>query len=108
MTRSPASSALPLDVLIVGAGFSGLYMLHKARTMGLSALILEAAPSVGGTWYANRYPGARVDIQSPSPVRPSNPLPYPVDDHHATVWMPPEEHYQFDHSSIPSPRQQQA
>ena len=39
-------------------------MLHKARAMGLSALVLEAAPSVGGTWYANRYPGARVDIQS--------------------------------------------
>jgi cyclohexanone monooxygenase len=56
--------ARPLDLLIVGAGFSGLYMLHKARTMGLSALVLEAAPSVGGTWYANRYPGARVDIQS--------------------------------------------
>ena len=39
-------------------------MLHKARAMGLSALVLEAAPSVGGTWYANRYPGARVDVQS--------------------------------------------
>ncbi|MGJ7506254.1 flavin-containing monooxygenase [Variovorax sp. GT1P44] len=55
---------MSIDLLIVGAGFSGLYMLHKARTMGLSALVLEAAPSVGGTWYANRYPGARVDIQS--------------------------------------------
>jgi cyclohexanone monooxygenase len=53
-----------LDLLIVGAGFGGLYMLHKARAMGLSAVVLEAAPSVGGTWYANRYPGARVDIQS--------------------------------------------
>jgi cyclohexanone monooxygenase len=53
-----------LDVLIVGAGFSGLYMLHKARGLGLRALVIEAEPSVGGTWYANRYPGARVDIQS--------------------------------------------
>ena len=53
-----------LDLLIVGAGFGGLCMLHKARALGLSALVLEAAPSVGGTWYANRYPGARVDIQS--------------------------------------------
>ena len=52
------------DLLIVGAGFGGLCMLHKARTLGLSARVLEAAPSVGGTWYANRYPGARVDIQS--------------------------------------------
>ena len=51
-------------MLIVGAGFAGLYMLHKARGMGLSALALDAADSVGGTWYANRYPGARVDIQS--------------------------------------------
>jgi len=63
-TRDAPGPAMPLDLLIVGAGFSGLYMLHKARTMGLSALVLEAAPSVGGTWYANRYPGARVDIQS--------------------------------------------
>ncbi|WP_256354719.1 NAD(P)/FAD-dependent oxidoreductase [Variovorax sp. dw_308] len=55
---------MPLDLLIVGAGFSGLYMLHRARIMGLSARVLDAAPSVGGTWYANRYPGARVDIQS--------------------------------------------
>ena len=53
-----------LDLLIVGAGFGGLYMLHKARALGLDALAIEAAPSVGGTWYHNRYPGARVDIQS--------------------------------------------
>jgi cation diffusion facilitator CzcD-associated flavoprotein CzcO len=53
-----------VDVLIVGAGFAGLYALYKIRRMGLEALALEAAPSVGGTWYANRYPGARVDIQS--------------------------------------------
>jgi len=53
-----------IDVLIVGAGFGGLYALHKLRSIGLRALVLEAAPSVGGTWWANRYPGARVDIQS--------------------------------------------
>jgi cation diffusion facilitator CzcD-associated flavoprotein CzcO len=53
-----------VDLLIVGAGFGGLYMLHKARCIGLEALVIEAAPSVGGTWYHNRYPGARVDIQS--------------------------------------------
>jgi cation diffusion facilitator CzcD-associated flavoprotein CzcO len=52
------------DLLIVGAGFGGLYMLHKARQLGLHAQVIEAAPSVGGTWYHNRYPGARVDIQS--------------------------------------------
>jgi len=59
-----AAAATAVDMLIVGAGFAGLYMLHKARRMGLDALVVEAAPSVGGTWYHNRYPGARVDIQS--------------------------------------------
>ena len=59
-----ALAAQSVDVLIVGAGFAGLYMLHKARQLGLRALIIEAASGVGGTWYHNRYPGARVDIQS--------------------------------------------
>jgi cyclohexanone monooxygenase len=53
-----------LDVLIVGAGFAGLYMLFEARRTGLNAFIVEASDSVGGTWYQNRYPGARVDIPS--------------------------------------------
>ena len=53
-----------VDVLIVGAGFAGLYMLHTARRRGLTARVIEAAGGVGGTWYHNRYPGARVDIQS--------------------------------------------
>ena len=53
-----------LDVLIVGAGFAGLYMLLKARRQGLSARVVEAAAGIGGTWYHNRYPGARVDVQS--------------------------------------------
>lgn len=53
-----------LDLLIVGAGFAGLYALYKARQQGLRALVIESAPSVGGTWWHNRYPGARVDIQS--------------------------------------------
>jgi cyclohexanone monooxygenase len=52
------------DIVIVGAGFAGLYMLHKARGLGLSACVFEAGPSVGGTWYWNRYPGARVDVES--------------------------------------------
>ena len=60
----PRAATRAVDLLIVGAGFAGLYMLHKARRMGLEALVLEASPSVGGTWYHNRYPGARVDIQS--------------------------------------------
>src|SRR3546814_18222535 len=53
-----------LDVVIVGAGFAGLYMLHKARQLGLSARVIEAGGGVGGTWYWNRYPGARCDIES--------------------------------------------
>jgi len=52
------------DVVIVGAGFAGLYMLHKLRGLGLSARVYEAGDGVGGTWYWNRYPGARVDIES--------------------------------------------
>ena len=52
------------DVVIVGAGFSGLYMLHRLRQQGLSCRVYEAGTGVGGTWYWNRYPGARVDIES--------------------------------------------
>jgi cation diffusion facilitator CzcD-associated flavoprotein CzcO len=59
-----AKPAQALDALIIGAGFSGLYMLFKARQMGLKALAVEAAPEVGGTWRHNCYPGARVDIES--------------------------------------------
>ena len=57
-------SDIKLDVLIVGAGFAGLYMLHRARKQGLSAKVLEAASDVGGTWWWNRYPGARCDVES--------------------------------------------
>ena len=53
-----------LDAIVVGAGFAGLYMLHKLREAGFSARVFEAAPGVGGTWYWNRYPGARCDIES--------------------------------------------
>jgi cation diffusion facilitator CzcD-associated flavoprotein CzcO len=52
------------DAVIVGAGFSGLYMLHRLRRLGVSARVYEAGDSVGGTWFWNRYPGARVDIES--------------------------------------------
>ena len=53
-----------LDVIVVGAGFAGLYALHRLRGMGLRARVLEAADGVGGTWYWNRYPGARCDVES--------------------------------------------
>jgi cation diffusion facilitator CzcD-associated flavoprotein CzcO len=68
MTSAPeagSSEARDLDALIVGAGFSGLYQLLCVRDrLGLSAQVLEAAGGVGGTWYWNRYPGARCDSES--------------------------------------------
>jgi len=53
-----------LDAIIVGAGFSGLYMLHRLRKLGLSVRVYEQGGGVGGTWYWNRYPGARCDSES--------------------------------------------
>jgi cation diffusion facilitator CzcD-associated flavoprotein CzcO len=53
-----------VDVVVVGAGFAGMYMLHKARGLGLTAVVFEAGDGVGGTWYWNRYPGARCDVES--------------------------------------------
>ena len=53
-----------VDVVVVGAGFAGLYLLHRLGGMGFSTKVFEAADDVGGTWYWNRYPGARCDIQS--------------------------------------------
>jgi cation diffusion facilitator CzcD-associated flavoprotein CzcO len=53
-----------LDAVVVGAGFSGLYMLHKLRGLGLRIRVLENGGGVGGTWFWNRYPGARCDIES--------------------------------------------
>ena len=52
------------DVIVVGAGFAGLYLLYRLRAMGLSARVYEQADDVGGTWYWNRYPGARCDAES--------------------------------------------
>jgi len=52
------------DAIVVGAGFAGMYALHKLRGQGLRVAVLEAGTGVGGTWFWNRYPGARVDIES--------------------------------------------
>ncbi|MBH5400038.1 alpha/beta hydrolase fold domain-containing protein [Bradyrhizobium sp. CNPSo 4010] len=57
-------TAQKVDVAVVGAGFSGLYLLHRLRKAGFSAVGLDEARDVGGTWYWNRYPGARCDIQT--------------------------------------------
>jgi cyclohexanone monooxygenase len=63
----PTPSATPgasYDAVVVGAGFAGLYMLHKLRQMGLRVRAYEAGDGVGGTWFWNRYPGARCDVES--------------------------------------------
>ena len=64
--RQPAANAGSgrVDAVIVGAGFAGMYMLHRLRQLGLRARVFEAGGDVGGTWYWNRYPGARCDIES--------------------------------------------
>ncbi len=56
--------ALDFDVIVIGAGMSGLYQLHRLRALGLRARVFEAGTGVGGTWYWNRYPGARFDSES--------------------------------------------
>lgn len=53
-----------VDVAVVGAGFAGMYLIHRLREMGLSCIGFDAADDVGGTWYWNRYPGARCDVES--------------------------------------------
>ncbi|HEX5587977.1 MAG TPA: NAD(P)/FAD-dependent oxidoreductase [Acidimicrobiia bacterium] len=54
----------PYDAVVVGAGLAGLYMLHRLRGLGMTACVLEAGDDIGGTWYWNRYPGARCDVES--------------------------------------------
>ena len=61
---STPDSGSVLDIAIVGAGFGGMYMLYRARKAGLTARAFDTATDVGGTWYWNRYPGARCDIES--------------------------------------------
>ena len=64
MGQKHADTVKAFDVVVVGAGFGGLYMLHRLREMGLSARVFEAGGGVGGTWYWNRYPGCRCDVES--------------------------------------------
>ena len=64
MIQMQTVRANDVDAVIVGAGFSGLYMLHRLRGLGFTTRLIEAADGVGGTWYWNRYPGARCDSES--------------------------------------------
>ena len=64
---SSAAAAKPAetyDVVVAGAGFAGMYMLHRLRKQGMTARVYEQGSGVGGTWYWNRYPGARCDVES--------------------------------------------
>ncbi|CAN7611342.1 NAD(P)/FAD-dependent oxidoreductase [Bradyrhizobium sp. LjRoot220] len=62
--QRPAEADAVFDAVIVGAGFAGMYMLHRLRGLGFTARVFEAGGGVGGTWYWNRYPGARCDVES--------------------------------------------
>ena len=64
MAASPEPQALDYDAIVIGAGISGLYQLYRLRELGMRVRVLEAGTGVGGTWYWNRYPGARFDSES--------------------------------------------
>jgi len=64
LSQRKNTPAVQLDAVIVGAGFAGIYQLYSLRRIGLSARVLEAGEGVGGTWFWNRYPGARCDVES--------------------------------------------
>ena len=61
-TRAPRVQEY--DAIVIGAGVSGLYQLYKLRERGLKTIVFESGSNVGGTWYWNRYPGARFDSES--------------------------------------------
>ena len=64
MTNNDHPAARQCDAVVIGAGFAGLYMLYRLRQLGLTTRVFEAGDGVGGTWYWNRYPGARCDVES--------------------------------------------
>jgi cyclohexanone monooxygenase len=63
-TETKPEAKTTFDAVIVGAGVAGMYMLHRLRKLGMSVRVYEAGDGVGGTWYWNRYPGARCDVES--------------------------------------------
>jgi len=64
MSRIQDGMKTDFDAVVIGAGFGGMYMLYRLRQKGFTARVLEAGKGVGGTWYWNRYPGARCDVES--------------------------------------------
>jgi cyclohexanone monooxygenase len=81
---NPPGETSSVDVVIVGAGFSGLYLLHRLRQQGISTRCFERGNGVGGTWYWNRYPGARCDVESMQ-------YSYAFDDELQQEWNWPEK-----------------
>jgi cyclohexanone monooxygenase len=77
--------AIQLDAIVVGGGLGGLYALHRLRRLGLKALAFEAGSGVGGTWFWNRYPGARCDVESME-------YSYAFDDDLQQEWSWPERY----------------
>ena len=61
---SAADHVATYDAIVIGAGISGMFMLYRLRELGMTARVFEAGTNVGGTWYWNRYPGARFDSES--------------------------------------------
>jgi cation diffusion facilitator CzcD-associated flavoprotein CzcO len=59
-----AGAAADFDAIIIGAGIAGMYQLYRLRELGMKVRVFEAGSDVGGTWYWNRYPGARFDSES--------------------------------------------
>jgi cyclohexanone monooxygenase len=64
VTRKSTEMTTEFDAIIVGAGVGGLYAIHRMRKLGLKVRAFEAGGGVGGTWYWNRYPGCRCDVES--------------------------------------------
>jgi len=62
--RTARTEGADYDAIVIGAGISGMYLLHRLRRLGMTMRVFEAGTDIGGTWYWNRYPGARFDSES--------------------------------------------
>jgi cyclohexanone monooxygenase len=85
IATTDSATPLTLDAIVVGGGLGGLYALHRLRKLGLAARVFEAGSGVGGTWFWNRYPGARCDVESME-------YSYAFDDDLQQEWKWPERY----------------
>ena len=83
--QTQARQQTDFDVIVVGGGLGGLYALHRLRRMGLRVKVFEAGSGVGGTWFWNRYPGCRCDVESLE-------YSYSFDDNLQQEWEWPERY----------------